>query len=195
MFTTAARNAMLGGFSGTHLSLHTAWHATGGNEVTGGSPAYTREAVTYGAASGEARTASGTPTFDVPAGTTVRFIGMWDDVSAGNFLGMIPNGGDELEFSIDATADTVKSPAHGLVDNDKIVFIGDTTPGGITQGTVYFVISAATDTFQVSATQGGSAINLTTEPGRKCVVSKIIEEAFAAQGTFAVSPHVIRLDA
>lgn len=195
-FTTAARNAMLGGFSGTHLSAHTAYSSTGANEVTGGSPAYARKAVTYAGASGEARTASNTPTFDIPAATTVRWIGKWDNVSAGNFLGMCANGGTEQEFSMDATADSIKVPAHGWVATQKIAFYGDTVPGGLTEGVVYFVAgTVTTDAFQVSATSGGGAINLTTEPGRKCVVAAIVEEVFGAQGTLAVTPHTIRLDA
>jgi hypothetical protein len=195
MFTTTARNAMLGGFTGTHLSAHTAYSSTGTNEVTGGSPAYARKSVTYAAASGEARAASNTPTFDIPAATTVRWIGMWDAVSAGNFLGMVANGGTEQEFSVDLTADTIKVPAHGFAADQKIAFCGDTVPGGLTEGTVYFVRSPATDTFQVGATAGGAAINLTSEPGRKCVVAAIVEETFGAQGTLAVSPHSVRLDA
>lgn len=194
-FTTAARNAMLGGFTGTHLSAHTAYSSTGANEVTGGTPAYARKSVTYAAAASEARAASNTPTFDIPAATTVRWIGMWDAVTAGNFLGMIANGGTEQEFSVDITADTVKVPAHGFAANQKIAFSGDTVPGGLTEGTVYFAVTITTDTFQVSATSGGGAINLTGEPGRKCVVAAIVEEAFGAQGTLAVSPHSIRLDA
>lgn len=194
-FTTAARNAMLGGFTGTHLSAHTAYSSTGTNEVTGGTPAYARKSVTYAAAASEARTASNTPTFDIPASTTVRWIGMWDAVTAGNFLGMIANGGTEQEFSVDLTAETVKVPAHGFAANQKIAFSGDTVPGGLTEGTVYFAVTITTDTFQVSATSGGGAINLTSEPGRKCVVAAIVEETFGAQGTLAVSPHSIRLDA
>jgi hypothetical protein len=194
-FTTAARNAMLGGFTGSHLSAHTAYSATGTNEVTGGAPAYARKAVTYAAAASEARTASNTPTFDIPAGTTVRWIGMWDAVTAGNFLGMIANGGTEQEFSVDLTAETVKVPAHGFAANQKIAFSGDTVPGGLTEGTVYFAVTITTDTFQVSATSGGGAINLTSEPGRKCVVAAIVEETFGAQGTLAVTPHSVRLDA
>lgn len=194
-FSTAARNAMLGGFTGTHLSAHTAYSSTGANEVTGGTPAYARKAVTYAAAASEARTASNTPTFDIPAATTVRWIGMWDALTAGNFLGMIANGGTEQEFSVDITADTVKVPAHGFAANQKIAIYGDTVPAGLTEGTVYFAVTITTDTFQVSATSGGAAINLTGEPGRKCVVAAIVEETFGAQGTLAVSPHSIRLDA
>jgi len=195
MFTTFARNAMLTGFPGTHLSAHSAYSSTGANEIAGGTPAYARKAVTYGASAAEARAASNTPTFDIPAGATVRFIGMWDALTAGNFLGMIANGGTEQEFSVDITADTVKVPAHGFVADQKVAFYGGTVPGGLVEGTVYFVRNPATDTFQVGATAGGAAINITSEPSRSCVVATIVEEAFGAQGTLAITPHSVRLDA
>lgn len=50
-------------------------------EVTGGSPAYARKAVSWGAASGGVITAS--VTFDVPAGTTVTFAGVCTAGTAG----------------------------------------------------------------------------------------------------------------
>ncbi len=63
---------------------------------------------------------------------------------------------------------TIASPgvfsctAHGFVANDTVVF--STTgalPTGLTTGTTYYIISTGlgADTFRVSATQGGSAIN------------------------------------
>lgn len=73
-----------------YASLHTASPGdNGANEVTGGSPAYARKALTWNAASGGAMddSTSPAPAFDVPAGTTVAFVGFWDAVSAGNFLG------------------------------------------------------------------------------------------------------------
>jgi hypothetical protein len=61
---------------------------------------------------------------------------------------------------------TIASPGvvtwvgHGLVNGASVKF--STTgalPTGIVAGTTYFVVSAAADTFQISATQGGAAIN------------------------------------
>lgn len=52
--------------------------------------------------------------------------------------------------------------AHGLVLNDKIVFATTgALPTGLTAGTTYHIISAGltADDFEVSATQGGAAIN------------------------------------
>jgi hypothetical protein len=193
MFTTFARNAMLGGFPGTHLSLHTAYSSTGTNEVTGGTPAYARKAVTYAAASGEARAATAAQLFDVPA-TTVRWVGKWDAVTAGNFLGMTALNGDEKEFSVDiATENRIKLAAHGFVATNKIVFYGDVVPAPLVEGTVYFVAGTINaDNFQVSATSGGAAITLTGEPGPKCVLSAIVEEVYGAQGTLNITPHSIR---
>lgn len=50
-------------------------------EVTGGSPAYARKTITWGAASGGV--ISGTVTFDVPAGTTVTYAGLCSSATAG----------------------------------------------------------------------------------------------------------------
>lgn len=62
--------------------------ATQGTEPTGGSPAYARKALTWGAASNGVVTA--VATFDVPTGTTVVGVGLHSAVSAGNYL----DGGD-----------------------------------------------------------------------------------------------------
>lgn len=195
MFTTFARNAMLGGFPGTHLSLHTAYSATGANEVTGGAPAYARKAVTYAAAASKARAATATVTFDVPA-TTVRFLGKWDAVTAGNFLGMTALSGDEKEFSIDiATENRIKLAAHGWAAGKKVVFYGDVVPAPLVEGTVYFVGGTVnTNDFQVSATSGGAAITLTGEAGPECLISAIVEEVFGAQGQLNITPHSIRFN-
>lgn len=61
---------------------------------------------------------------------------------------------------------TIASPgvvtwaAHGLVDGNKIKLdsLGE-LPTGYTKGVKYFVVNAATDTFQLALTLGGAAIN------------------------------------
>lgn len=187
MFSDASRNAMITAEPTTHLSLHSAFSAVGGNELSGGSPAYARRAVSYGAASAGVKATSANVVFDVPAGATVRFVGRWTALTGGTFLGMDALNGTEMEFSVDLTTDTVKAPAHGLANTDQIVFIGGTPPGGLVEGTVYFVRDAATDTFKVAGTSGGVAIDLTSEPSARCVVSKVVPETYGAQGTFTVN--------
>lgn len=59
-------------------TLHTADPGTAGNatsEVSGGSPAYARKAISWSTASGTG-VVSGAPVFDVPSGTTVAFAGV-----------------------------------------------------------------------------------------------------------------------
>lgn len=195
MYTDKAKNNMLDAIGVTHASLHTAYSLTGANEVTGGSPAYARKAQTFAAAASGSKAQNGTaPVFDVPA-TTVRWVGMWDALTAGNFLGMTPNGGSEKEYIADATADTITSPAHGYADGDKVVFYRGTVPAGLTEGTVYFVRDSTTNTFKVAATAGGAAIDLTAANTYDSIMSKIVEEVYGAQGTHTVTAATLNLNA
>jgi len=84
--TLAQRNALATsyGTNAPYGALFTADPGTTGTvvgEVTGGSPAYARKAISWGAASNSA--ISGAPVFDVPAGTTVTFAGVTASVTAG----------------------------------------------------------------------------------------------------------------
>lgn len=194
MFSTHARNTMLDANGTTHASLHTAYSASGANELTGGSPAYARKSISFAAAASGSKAASSAPVFDVPAATVVRFVGFWDALSSGNFKGMVANGGAEFEFFCDLAGDTINKAAHGLSNGNNIVFYNGTAPGGLTEGTVYFVVGATTDTFQVAATLGGAAINLTGQAADSCVCSRIIEETFGAQGTHTVSAATLALN-
>ena len=73
----------------TYASLHSANPGnTGASELSGGSPAYARKAVAWNAATGGAMDDSTNgAVFDVPAGATVAFVGLWDALTNGNFLG------------------------------------------------------------------------------------------------------------
>lgn len=188
MIPDSTVNAMLDAIVMDLASLHTAYSATGTNEVTGGSPAYAKKAITMAAAASRARAASTAPVFDVPA-TTVRFIGLW--TNAGTvFRGMYANGGTEKGFQVDLTNNRVLCESHGLANDEKVVFYGGTPPTGLTEGTVYFVVGVTAsdpDYFQVALTQGGAAIDITGQHTSACKLSKIVEETFAAQGTFTVT--------
>jgi hypothetical protein len=82
--TTVLKNAMAVyyGTQTTHASLHTADPGTTGtSEVTGGT--YARKPITWGAPTNGVIT--GSVTFDVPAGTTVTFAGLFNALTAGTF--------------------------------------------------------------------------------------------------------------
>lgn len=71
-----------------YASLHTADPGTTGtSEVSGGSPAYARKAITWNAASGGNLDNNANPVFDVPAGTTITHFGLWSASSGGTFYG------------------------------------------------------------------------------------------------------------
>jgi hypothetical protein len=87
--TTAQRNNLADAYgdSATHAALFTADPGTSGsisNEVSGGSPAYARKAITWSAPTNGVVT--GTVTFDVPAGTTVTYAGVTSAATSGTLL-------------------------------------------------------------------------------------------------------------
>ena len=179
---TATKNAMLDGVTYSDASLHSAFPgSTGANELTGGTPAYARKAITVNAASAGQRLLNAAVTFDVPAGTTVRWVGFWNSTT---FRDCAPNGGyTPKNFMSIASSDLVYSEGHGYSDGTTIVFYNGTTPAPLVEGTVYYVRDATTDSFKVAATAGGAAINLTGATSFGCVVCRIAEEVFALQGT------------
>lgn len=193
MLTDATVNLMLDSVTIDLMSLHTAYSATGTNEVTGGTPAYARKAVTMAAASGRARASSSAPVFDVPAGTTVRFVGIW--TNAGTvFRGMLPNGGSEFDYQVDQTNNRILAEGHTLANGNNVVFIGGTPPTGLTEGTVYFVVGVTAsdpDYFQVSLTSGGAAIDLTGIGSGQCKASRLVEEVYASQATHTVNSFTV----
>ena len=89
-YSTAGKNKMLDELAAVavQVSLHDGDPGdNGANEISGGSPAYARKSVTWNSASGGAITASNQPEFDVPAGTTVRYVGFWSAATGGTFYG------------------------------------------------------------------------------------------------------------
>lgn len=86
---------------------------------------------------------------------------------------------------IDYAAETITLPAHGFSNGNEVTYSngGGTNIGGLTTGTNYFVIGATTDTIQLSATSGGSAINL-TNPGGSLGTSHSFDLVIGSQHEF-----------
>src|SRR5438093_4487812 len=90
----------------THLGLHTTLGASG-TEVTGGSPAYARKAITWNAAATGSKDISAAVTFDVPAGTTIVAVQAWSAVTAGTSRAWMPAGSSARRaFSVDSAGVT-----------------------------------------------------------------------------------------
>lgn len=180
--TVSGKNQMLDALDAASVSLHTAYPGSiGSNEVTGGT--YARVSATFGAAAAGVRSMISAVVLDVPA-CTVAWIGVWN--TAGTiFMAYSPSGGDPKEFQVASSA--VRCPAHGNSDGDTVVFYGDTVPTPLAAGTVYYVRDATTDTFNVAATLGGTAIPLTTAGGSGCLVSPITLDVYGSSDTHTVA--------
>ncbi len=187
MRTTARVNAMLDAenVTGDKMSLHTAFSATGANEVTGG--AYAKQSITYSAAASRSKASSGTVSFTgLPASTTVGWLGLWDSTST-IFKGMVANGGAERSFQVDLTNNRFYCEGHGMVDGDRMVVTGAILPTGITEGAPLYVVGTTAgdpDYLQASLTAGGAPIDITTnQPSADARLSKIVLEVYNAAGS------------
>lgn len=78
--------------------------------------------------------------------------------------GALVNEG-RLVSSVDASADSITLNLHGLSTGDAVRFRAagaGSLPTGLVAGTTYYAIRTDEARFQVSATDGGAAVNLTT---------------------------------
>lgn len=211
-FNDTARNGALDALDDTgavpisFIGIHTLVDpGTGTNaaagEATGGSPAYARQAVVFGAAASALKSNTGALTFDVPAGTYGYFT-FFNHLTAntGNYRGYAPFGGATKGFATadaaDVTANSITSAGHGLVNTDRVMVfnvLAESLPAGLTEGVIYFVVGATTDTFQVSLTSGGSAVDITGIG--ELFFQKTVPETFGAQGQITAAIGAVVLDA
>lgn len=197
MLSAAGKNVMLDNWGGDYLSLHETYPGDGGaGETSGGTPSYDRKLGTFAAASGGSRSLSSGVTFDVALNKDIRYIGRWSAQSGGTFRGCLPCGGSEKEYTVDTGTDAITQLAHGYVLDQKICFINGTPPtaAGLSEGQVVYARDITTDTYKVSLTQGGAAVNFTGQPATSSVVSAIDEVHFGAQGTLTVNTFVQNLN-
>lgn len=201
-FTGTAEAQMLDALAGGaptsivgFASLHTAYSATGANELTGGSPAYARKAITWSAASGGSKASSSSPVFDVPPGTTVAFVGLWSLASSGTFAGMGANGGStQFAFTGAASSDILTAPGSSYTNGQTVVAFpaaGATLPAGLTVGSIYYVVSAAGATLKLATVANGTPIDLTADGAG--IIQGITLESYGAQGTFTLSSDTLTI--
>ena len=99
--------------------------------------------------------------------------------------------------TIDFATETITSTAHGLSDGNEIKYSSGTGTdiNGLVDATDYFVVSSTADTFQVAATSGGAAINLTapkavTVNGSDAAVVDLVNDKIVAANTFVNGEEV-----
>jgi hypothetical protein len=192
--STSGKNASLDALAALidFVSLHNAIpNDSGSGEIAGGAPAYSREAIAWAAASGGSVSKDATdPVFDVPGGgTEVKFVGYWSLATGGTFYGFGPINGGSIRGvgSALASSDTITSRGHGLVNGDRVIVFpsGDAAiPAGLSSATEYYVVGASTDTFQLSLTLAGAAVNITSDG--EFGFQKFIPEVYNSQGTFTL---------
>ena len=115
--------------------------------------------------------------------------------------GSVSNPARDVE-SVDATANTLTLGAHGFTLNDPVSFraeAGGSLPAPLAAGTTYYAIPADADTFSVSTTEDGAAVNLTTAGERFVAIDPLPVTAaisWASQIIDDMLPaHVVPLDA
>jgi hypothetical protein len=139
--------------------------------------AYARQAITFGvpaASLGGRQTLASALTFPAKSdagSVSIIAVGIYDALTVGNLLDVIllfdgtPLAA--LVLASDLAGNTIQSPVHALTTNDQVrieQFPGDTPlPAGLSENTTYFVIATGltADVFELSATQGGAAIDIT----------------------------------
>lgn len=150
--------------------------------------AYARQAITFGAPAaslGGRQTQASALTFPAKSdagSVSIIAAGIYDALTVGNLLDVILLfDGSPLTAIVnnsDVAGNTIQSPAHGLTTNDQVrieLFAGDTPlPAGLAENTTYFVIATGltADVFELSATQGGAAIDITAA-GRMLVMKLV----------------------
>ena len=107
-----------------------------------------------------------TATAKVPLGATTTVRKWYLDVDSG--------GGVTKTYTVVAATDLFTSTAHGLTAGNPVTFnVG--APAGITPGTTYYVLPTGltTDAFKVSATVGGTALDVTADGGGSLVTGPV----------------------
>jgi len=136
----------------------------------------------------------------MPAVTTPGVVGwsVWDAAGTGGpptggncfWTGWFSIVGRVFVNVLSASTDIFSSPAHGFAADDRVVFESieaESLPAGVTAGTLYWVIatSLATDTFLVSATQGGAALAVTGNGAG--MVRKVVGKTTNLGDTFRIA--------
>ena len=151
------------------LSALPADDSAGGTELTGSG--YERQEATFGApgaGTGNARkVANSAPITFGPA--TVDWLeaigfGVYDAETDGNLLYWDELLGEPIIFTVDPDTDTFTASTHGLSNGQRVQVRNEdgALPGNLSAASVYYVIGSAENTFQLSATSGGAAVNVSS---------------------------------
>ena len=99
---------------------------------------------------------------------------------------------------VQAAADTITITGHRFEDGDEVIYNVPASPataiGGLTDGNTYYIVSKATNTFKLSATSGGTAIDLTIKEldfdGDDSAIVDVANDKIVAANTFTNGEYV-----
>jgi hypothetical protein len=189
MFTTAFTDRVLNTWRATNLTAPANTYAglltvvtdqEAGTVTETSYSGYARQAITFGAPAAAlgGRKIENTGALTFPAkgdagSVDILAVGIYDSLTTGELWGVIYlYGSDAFIAVVDGTSvtnDTLIAPAHGLANDTRVrverIPGGGSVPAGLSEDTTYWVVSSATDTFKLAATQGGAAIDLTAKGG------------------------------
>ena len=119
-----------------------------------------------------------------------------DDVAKYIHYKPVFDANDDTE--VQAAADTITITGHRFEDGDEVIYNVPASPataiGGLTDGSTYYVVSKTTNTFKLSATSGGAAIDLTIEEldfdGDDSAIVDVVNNKIVAANTFTNGEYV-----
>lgn len=98
-------------------------------------------------------------------GTTVKYLVTTEDSANSSVVSETATGvtaQPTQTFTVDTTLDRVLANSHGLRDGDQIIVAtSGTLPTGLTASTLYYVVNADANSFQVSQSARGAPIDIT----------------------------------
>lgn len=98
-----------------------------------------------------------------------------------------------ISVTADAGTEKLAAASHGLAEGQAVQVTGTALPAPLVAGTTYYVKSPATNDFQLSATVGGSVIDLTTAgTAVKVRALSLLSLSYSYPSTGPAIPPIIR---
>jgi hypothetical protein len=157
-----------------YISLHTADPGDAGTQTTSEAAytGYARVAVPRNATNWSVPSAQSINNLlAIPFGlctagsSAVTHLGVGTDAAGAGKLLYSSNLGNSVQGAFTgALDDNITIPGHTLIVDDRVAFyavFGSSLPTGITEGTIYWVKTSATNIITISTTQGGATLDIT----------------------------------
>jgi hypothetical protein len=114
--------------------------------------------------------------FGTHSGASERYVGVLvadaDPAGAHNKYYMMPLANGWFGAVTKASTDVLTAPGHGRTNGDRVFVRGGAIPAGLNGNTEYFVVGVSGDTFQLSLTSGGAAVDITADGACEVGVSQ-----------------------